>query len=127
MRYHWCSGSSGVGTFLTRLHLATGHEEYGLLAEEAAAAVHRVRWQASPTSCHGLAGNGEFLLDMGKRDDALRLAGCGHAFSVLRDSRMLVPDESGTEVYADYQTGLSGFLGFLLRLRDGGPRLWMLS
>ncbi|MGH8897165.1 MAG: lanthionine synthetase LanC family protein [Egibacteraceae bacterium] len=61
---HWCHGSSGVGTFLIRLWQATGDERYRELAAMAVVAVRRGRWQASPCVCHGLAGNGEFLLDM---------------------------------------------------------------
>jgi hypothetical protein len=38
-----------------------------------------------------------------------------------------VPDESGHEVSAGYGTGLSGVLSFLLRLRHGGPRPWMVD
>jgi hypothetical protein len=38
---------------------------------------------------------------------------------------MVVPDESGTDVTVDYGVGLSGVIGFLLRLRYGGPRMLM--
>ncbi|MFE4580255.1 class IV lanthionine synthetase LanL [Streptomyces chartreusis] len=128
---HWCSGSSGVGTFLLRLWCATGDEHHRVLAEQAAVAVRRMRWFASPAACHGLAGDGEFLLDMAStfgsdyRQWAAELAQCLHARRTKRASREVVPDETHLDVVADYQTGLSGALGLLLRLHYGGPRLWM--
>ncbi|MFF5019884.1 lanthionine synthetase LanC family protein [Streptomyces sp. NPDC001165] len=86
----------------------------------------------SPAVCHGLAGNAEFLLDMaavlnepGYRCWAQELAYCAHARHTVRDGRVLLPDESMTDVSVSYNTGLSGALGMLLRLRHGGTRLWL--
>ena len=130
--YHWCSGSSGVGTFLLRLWRATGAEPYLRLSGEAAAAVHRVRWFSPSAACHGLAGNGDFLLDLAAcvpdgpyRDWAEDLAAVLYAHHAVRDGLLLVPDGSGQSFHADYQTGISGPLDFLLRLGHGGPRSWM--
>ncbi|MFB9904450.1 class IV lanthionine synthetase LanL [Allokutzneria oryzae] len=124
MRYHWCSGSSGVGTFLLRLGRATGIAEYHCLAEEAAVAVRRSRWSASTVACHGLAGNGDFLLDLGS-EWAQELATCMAVRATERDGLLVLPDETRLTVTVDYGTGLAGALGFLLRLRHGGPRWWM--
>ncbi|MFI8194424.1 class IV lanthionine synthetase LanL [Streptomyces sp. NPDC085946] len=128
---HWCSGSSGVGTFLLRYWQTRGGQRYLDLAVQAAEAVFRARRHASPAQCHGLAGDGDFLLDLAEatgedhyRDAAGRLAACIHHRHALRDGRRLAPDETGTAVVADYATGLSGVLAFHLRLRHGGPRLW---
>ncbi|MGW6705202.1 class IV lanthionine synthetase LanL [Streptomyces sp. NPDC054956] len=131
MRFHWCSGSSGVGTFLLRLWRATGDTGCLTLAEEAAAAVRHVKWTSGTSACHGLAGNGEFLLDL-----ADAIGGPYHGWAeelaaamVLRQAvhgeRRLVPDESLRTVAVDYNVGLSGAVGFLLRLRHGGGRPWM--
>jgi hypothetical protein len=121
-----------VGTFLIRYWRATGDGEARDLAVRAAHAVHRMRWQGSPVMCHGLAGHGDLLLDVAActgdqryRDMAVDLAEVMLARTVLRDGRMLLPGESLTTVHADYQTGLSGSLAFLLRLRDGGDRDWL--
>ena len=38
---------------------------------------------------------------------------------------MVVGDESGEDVTADFNVGLAGVAAFLLRLRHGGPRLWL--
>ncbi|MEU4496389.1 class IV lanthionine synthetase LanL [Streptomyces sp. NPDC023998] len=131
MLHHLCNGASGVGTFLVRLWTATGDPSARELAEEAASAVHRARWTAGSSVCHGLAGDGEFLLDMAQafrgpyQDWAEELAGCLYAKHTVRNGRMVVPDESGTHVRAAFGVGLAGVIGFLLRLRYGGPRLLM--
>jgi len=129
---HWCSGSSGVGTFLVRLWLATGDTRFRDLAEMAAVAVRHNKWHSLPVACHGLAGDGEFLLDLFDcsgdpryRQWAEELAACIFVQSAKWDGRLVVPDESGLSVAVDYGTGLAGVLSFLLRLCYGGPRFWM--
>ncbi|MCL6293007.1 class IV lanthionine synthetase LanL [Streptomyces sp. 43Y-GA-1] len=129
---HWCSGSSGIGTFLVRLWARTGDERHREAAVQAAAGVREAMWLSSPAACHGLAGNAEFLLDMSAalddpryRDRAGELAACIHTRAVRRDGLLVVPDESLEAVTGGYQTGVAGTVGMLLRLRDGGPRLWM--
>ncbi|GAA0597753.1 class IV lanthionine synthetase LanL [Streptomyces crystallinus] len=131
---HWCSGSSGVGTFLVRLWSATGAHDDALraLVEDAALAVRAGRATDSTSTCHGLAGNAEFLLD------AAELTGEEHhraaaellvehlaAQAVVHDGRLLVPDENRRTVLAEYAGGLGGSLSLLLRLRFGGPRAWL--
>lgn len=85
-----------------------------------------------PAACHGLAGNAEFLLDLYAalgdarfHDQAGQLAACIRTRAVRRDGLLVVPDESLEAVTGGYQTGVAGTVGMLLRLRDGGPRLWM--
>ncbi len=131
---HWCSGSSGVGTFLVRLWAATGTSDEAVreLVDGAALAVRAGRATDSPATCHGLAGNAEFLLDAAERtgDESHRAAAellVEHlaAQAVLRDGRLLVPDENRRTVLAEYATGLAGSLSLLLRMRCGGPRAWL--
>lgn len=129
---HWCSGSSGVGTFLLRLFRDTGEARFGELAEAAAHAVHQARWRGLPSTCHGLAGDGEFLLDAAEilaepryRGWAEDLADLLYLRHAVMDGRTVVPDETGRTVVADYNTGLAGAVAFLFRLRHGGQRLWM--
>jgi hypothetical protein len=130
---HWCSGSSGVGTFLIRLWAHTGEWRFRNMAEAAGAAIRRDRWYSSNATCHGLPGDGEFLLDLADftgerhyRDWAEELAAVMHARHMIKDGLVVLPDENfGTTV--GYQTGLSGAVHFLLRLRHGGPRQWMLD
>jgi hypothetical protein len=132
MSVHWCSGASGIGTFLVRLGLATGDQVSTTLARRAGHTVHGNLWRSSAAACHGLAGNGEFLLDLAEAepgssfgDAALDLATALAANDVVLNRRRLITDESRQAVVADYGTGLAGALAFLLRLRDRGPRLWL--
>ncbi|MFF4412975.1 class IV lanthionine synthetase LanL [Streptosporangium sp. NPDC001559] len=129
---HWCSGSSGVGTFLVRLYAATGEPRFRDAAEAAAVAVHSGRLHMGTAACHGLAGDGQFLLDMADlldepayRERAEELAACLWARAMLHDGLLLVADEGGHEVSLGWNTGMAGVLDFLLRLRHGGPRPWM--
>jgi hypothetical protein len=129
---HWCSGASGVGTFLIRLWHVSGDKHFLDLAEQAAVTVRRQRWRAGNSACHGLAGDGEFLLDMahftgrGKYAEwAAELAGVIYARRVYLDGLAVACGEDPTVVTADFNTGLGGVLGFLLRLRHQGPRWWM--
>ncbi|WP_214410878.1 class IV lanthionine synthetase LanL [Sphaerisporangium fuscum] len=129
---HWCNGSSGIGTFLVRLHAATGDRRALEVARAAAVAVHGHRLRSGTAACHGLAGDGQFLLDLADlagepryRDQAGELAGVLWARATLRDGLLVVPDENAVEVTFAWNTGLAGVLAFLWRLRHGGPRPWM--
>ena len=132
LKTHWCAGSSGIGTFLVRYWAATGDPGALAAAEAAAVAVRRSRRHIGTSQCHGLAGDGEFLLDMAAATGdarypawALELRAALDVRATVRSGRVVVPDESGAEVYADFGTGLAGVLAFLTRLRDGGSRPWL--
>jgi len=129
LRTNWCSGSSGAGTFLVRLWAATREERFIDLAEAAAAAIHRERWYSPLATCHGLPGDGQYLLDLADftgqqrfRHWADDLAAIMMTRNTLRDGLMLLPDETSSDITVGYATGLSGCLAFLLRLGHGGPR-----
>ncbi|MEU8511528.1 class IV lanthionine synthetase LanL [Kitasatospora sp. NPDC048722] len=129
---HWCSGSSGVGTFLLRLWQVTGDATAHELALAAGRAVLAGRWHGGVSACHGLAGDGEYLLDLAEATGepelhagAEELAHLITARSALRDGLAVLPDETGTGCAPGYGTGTAGVLAFLLRLRHGGPRLWV--
>ncbi|MFB8237295.1 class IV lanthionine synthetase LanL [Kitasatospora purpeofusca] len=129
---HWCNGSSGAGSFLLRLWLATGDADAHRLALAAGRAVTAGRWHSGVCACHGLAGDGEFLLDLAEAtgDPGFRAAAVESglliaARAALRDGLLALPDETGTGCAPAYGTGTAGALAFLLRLRHGGPRLWV--
>jgi hypothetical protein len=144
MLFHWCSGASGIATFLVRLAAVQPDEAaaqpYRDLVHSAAIAVHQARWLSPTAACHGLAGNGQFLLDAladaeqavsphaaAYRDWAEDLAQVIVARHAVHNGLMVIPDESGQRVTAGYGTGLAGVLDFLLRLRNGGSRSWMVE
>ncbi|GAB3412906.1 class III lanthionine synthetase LanKC [Flindersiella endophytica] len=134
LREHWCSGSSGIGTFLIRLWQVTNAGWARDLAEQAGDAGWRRRWTANPSMCHGLAGNGDFLLDLADAtgDDRFRtqaedLARALHSRAAHRDGRLLASDETVLGFGADYGVGVAGWLSFLSRLRHGGARRWMVE
>jgi lantibiotic modifying enzyme len=132
-RAHWCHGSSGVAAFLVRLWWFTGEEAALAIARDAARAVLAGRAGAPACMCHGLAGDGDLLLDLAAATaepqyarDAWSIAGQLWSMRVRRDGRWLVPDEKyGTAIGVDYGVGSSGVAAFLLRLRHGGRRPWM--
>jgi hypothetical protein len=81
--------------------------------------------------CHGLAGNGDFLIDLAcaTGDDtflawAEDMAGLLWAKRVYRDGFPVLPDESGAAITGGYGAGLAGHLSFLVRLRMRSPRLF---
>ncbi|MFI6510399.1 class IV lanthionine synthetase LanL [Streptosporangium sp. NPDC050855] len=128
----WCSGSSGVGAFLLQMWRQTGDERLCPLLDQAATAIRRSRWSTMLGQCCGLAGGGEFLIDMADATGSPRCrrwawelvrAACLRRFH--RDGRQLIPDASGTDSFAYFGNGLSGILAFLIRLRHGGPRPWL--
>jgi lantibiotic modifying enzyme len=132
-RAHWCHGSSGVAAFLVRLWWFTGEQAALAVARDAARAVLAGRAGAPAGLCHGLAGDGELLLDLAAATAepqytraARSVAGQLWSLRVRRDGRWLVPDEkNGSAIAVDYGVGSSGVAAFLLRLLHGGRRPWM--
>ncbi|WP_139134520.1 class IV lanthionine synthetase LanL [Streptomyces sp. TP-A0874] len=134
MLHHWCSGASGVGTFLLRLWDHTGDPAQLRLAEEAAAAVRRAVWEGGNSVCHGLAGDAHYLLDVAEavpdgpyRAWAEEAAVVMYSRHALAGDLLLLPDDSGIGLRGDQQTGFGGQLDFLLRLVHGGTRPWMVD
>jgi lantibiotic modifying enzyme len=119
----WCHGAAGVGQFF--LHAArlgvieAGHE----LAVRAARSVATAARWSSPTQCHGLAGNIEFLLDMFQSTsdachlhDARLLGQVLQCFALESDGCLAWPSESPAIVTPDYTVGYAGVAVCLLRL-----------
>jgi serine/threonine protein kinase len=142
--FHWCSGASGIGSFLLRLAAAqptpAASQRYWELIRAAALSVHEARWISSTATCHGLAGNGQFLLDAYAAAERSMPTHAGQYRQWAEDlaqlivarhgclqGRMVIPDDSEIGVTAAYGTGLAGVLDFLLRLQHGGRRSWMVE
>jgi tRNA A-37 threonylcarbamoyl transferase component Bud32 len=130
----WCAGSAGIGGFLLRVGLGTGAPRPLEVALAAARTVYESRFYAPPSACHGLAGGGQFLLDVSQasgepryRAWAADLAAVLAARAARRGGRLIVPDESGAGIVADYAVGIAGTLEFLVRLRHGGPAPWQVG
>ena len=110
----------------------TGDERFRALAEGASVTLTRQRWHSAFVQCHGLAGHGDALVDLAQLTGdpvhlgrARTLPAVIHTRHMLRDGLMVAPDESGREADVSFNIGLSGVVGFLLRLRDGGHRWWL--
>jgi hypothetical protein len=126
----WCRGSTGIGRFLFHLAAAGVLDGAREPAEGAARTVARGGRFLGPTSCHGLAGSVEFLVDtrVATDDDtwlaeADRLAGLLAAF---RDDRGIWRSDSGEPLPYDLLTGIAGVGIAFLRLSRpdrGGPLL----
>jgi hypothetical protein len=128
---YWCNGASGIGSFLLRWWKVSGDESLPAVIEGAARTVMATKWRSGVAYCHGLAGNADFLLDAAEvLEDARYRLWAADLASVLYDRRVVQDglctfgDQTGART-PDFNVGLSGVLSFFLRLRHGGPRLWM--
>jgi hypothetical protein len=97
-------------------------EAEDLALRAARAAAHGARW-SSPTQCHGLAGNIEFLLDVFQvtgdarhLEEARVLGRLLQSFGIPTDGLLVWPSESPTTVTPDYTVGYAGVAACLLRL-----------
>lgn len=130
---YWCHGASGIGSFLIRLHRASGDDRFGEAAQMSAQAVMENSWRGSLGQCHGLAGNGEFLLDIAETADGARYEALAQQLARLilttrtyQEGHVVFPNEHGG-FSATWGDGVSGILSFLLRLRHHSLRLWMVD
>lgn len=122
----WCRGSTGIGSFLLHLAAEGALAEAQERAEGAAMTVARGGRFLGPTSCHGLAGSVEFLLDMhAATGDPTWLAEADNLASLLdafRDDEGIWRSDSGEPMAFDLLTGRAGVAIALARLSDPGGR-----
>ncbi|WP_280464669.1 hypothetical protein, partial [Nocardia brasiliensis] len=90
--------------------------------------------RAGPTRCHALAGSGQLLLDLcaatGPARARARAEGIAAALAVRAGrhrGHLLAADETGSAYGADYAVGVAGWVDFLLRLKHGNPRAWLVE
>lgn len=129
---YWCNGSSGVATTLIRMYQVTRDTRCRDLAGLAANAVHHHRWESYLCQCHGLAGDGEFLLDLhdatgdaAYREMAEDLADVLFTHRVYKDDRVVFADDTGMMISSDFGVGTSGIAAFFHRLARPRRRLFM--
>ncbi|MGW6928767.1 class III lanthionine synthetase LanKC N-terminal domain-containing protein [Lentzea sp. NPDC054927] len=121
---HWCNGAAGVGILLHALAQHTNDDEFRNAARKAGRAITTARPFGSVCRCHGLAGDGDFLLDLagdpshgeefhdgavhiGRKLDAVRFR---DGFAVK-----WAPEGIGAP-RPDYMRGYTGVHAFRLRL-----------
>ncbi|GAB2838412.1 class III lanthionine synthetase LanKC N-terminal domain-containing protein [Lentzea nigeriaca] len=113
---HWCNGAAGVGILLHALAQHTRDDEFREGARKAGLAITTARPFGSVCRCHGLAGDGDFLLDLGDHDGAVHI---GRKLDALRFrdgfSVKWAPEGLGVP-RPDYMRGYTGVHAFRLRL-----------
>jgi hypothetical protein len=131
---YWRWGSAGLGTAVIRYLKVTGEIEYQNVLNKLVIDVNR-KYTIFPSRFFGLAGLGDFLLDMAQLCDhadvfiekARRVASGILLFRVLRPSGIAFPGEELMRLSCDYGTGSAGILLFLHRLLRGGEAPFMLD
>ena len=123
-RVQWCHGAPGIGLFAIRTFEAIGAASLRELAEHCAEATYAAGdVKANASQCHGLAGNGELLIEvarvLGQERWMQHAIKFGHMALAYREdlngrSRWL-SDEPG-EYGPDFMTGSAGTGHFFLRL-----------
>jgi hypothetical protein len=128
LRCYWDSGSAGVGTALVRYAEVTGDPSLRRRLDDLVADASR-KYTVSPQLFHGLAGLGNFLLDVWEYTrDAAHLAEAWQVaegvllFQVDRPEGIAFPGEQAARESTDFATGSAGVGLFLHRLLNAGHR-----
>jgi len=131
---YWRWGSAGVGAVLLRYQAILNDERYAALLDGIRQDVDR-KFSVFPGQHVGLAGMGEFLIDMAQLGgDSVRgiasarkvLSGLLH-FKLERDTGVAFPGETRTRVSCDLSTGGAGVAHFIHRLQWSTAPLFMLD
>ncbi|MBO0697019.1 MAG: hypothetical protein J2P46_01365, partial [Zavarzinella sp.] len=134
MAASWCQGLAGIGTALVRGARFFADDRLLTAARTAAAGCRSVAPRVPlVTQCCGLAGIGEFLLDLAiasgdtsHRQDAIEVLHLMLTRSGGPRTAPSFPDATMAATTPCWATGASGVLSFLRRLADpSSPRLWM--
>jgi lantibiotic modifying enzyme len=125
---YWCNGAPGIGTFFAHAYKLTPHPcpEYLQAARRAAYTTAEASFGLPLVQCHGLAGNGELLLDVYRLtreplfyEQALRFGEliATYGYEKEEEERVLLwAGEDGLSETPAYMTGYSGIAAYLLRL-----------
>ncbi len=133
---YWRWGAAGLGTAVVRFLKVVGESEYRDVLDKLIVDADR-KYTIFPSRFFGLAGLGDFFLDMAQLDDGrdaemyiekARKAAAGILlFQVQRPTGIAFPGEELMRLSCDYGTGSAGILLFLHRLIHGGPSPFMLD
>jgi class III lanthionine synthetase len=129
---YWRYGSAGVGTVLLRFYNLLGGERYAGILEKIFIDADR-KYASFPGRFIGLAGIGNFLLDMhqfhphGPYLESARKAGRGLMHFKVERHGIAFPGDTLSRLSCDYGTGSAGIALFLKRLIDGSPNDFMLD
>ncbi|NVK65983.1 MAG: protein kinase/lanthionine synthetase C family protein [Flavobacteriales bacterium] len=126
---YWIHGSSGIGSIVIRFYSILGYEKYKDLACKIADDTF-VKYAFIPSTFEGLAGIGEFMLDMyfysGKTDyyeKAFDIAETILWFKIDTPKGTAYPGRWLTKTSTDYATGSAGIGLFFKRLLNPGPHI----
>lgn len=129
---YWRHGSAGVGMAAARYWKFAGMDDYRPVLEKIFIETDR-RYAVLPGRFKGLAGLGDFLLDMYQFTGEKRFLESSHkvaegimTFRVERNG-IAFPGDDLSRLSCDYGTGSSGIALFLHRLSLGGPADFMLD
>ncbi|WP_329237448.1 class IV lanthionine synthetase LanL [Actinoallomurus sp. NBC_01490] len=134
MHASFCQGLAGIGAALLRAAHELGEDGHLELTLDAAAACRDLAPRMyALTQCCGLAGIGEFFLDLVQVTGDRTHLSQAHRVADLIINRAggpadapVFPDTSLHGSSGSWSTGTAGVLSFLRRLRDpGSPRLWL--
>lgn len=123
---YWLYGSAGIGNVVVRYSRLLNETKYKDLLEKIFCDTNR-KYTIYPTFFKGLAGIGEFLLDLYQHsgdsrhlDGAYRVATGISLFRIEREQGLAFPGEGLQRISCDYGTGSAGIAYFLHRLTRSG-------
>jgi len=126
---YFAHGSAGVGTTALRLWLAAGDEALGHAAAMIADVAY-CKWTVLPSAVDGLAGLGEYMLDMhlatGRDEYVTRAREIAETllwYGIERPGGLAFPGRWLNRVSTDYAYGAAGVGLFFHRLVHGGGRM----
>jgi serine/threonine protein kinase len=119
---YWRYGSAGVGTAVVRYYRLLREERYRDVLEKIFIDTNR-KYAVFPGFANGLAGLGEFLLDLHQvtneshhLDGAYRVASGLSLFAIEKEEGIAFPGEGLRRISCDYSTGSAGIGHFFRRL-----------
>jgi serine/threonine protein kinase len=125
---YWEYGSAGIGCVFIRCATLLGDEHYRRVAEDVEAFAF-CKWTVIPSQFSGLAGIGEYMLDLFKLtgrelylNKAYAVADTILKYGVEKPQGIAFPGRFLLRLSNDFGTGSSGIGLFLLRLLRLGPR-----